>query len=590
MKNVIGIDLGTSNSAMAVANADESLQIVEIPQMLNAKQQVTQSLLPSVVFQMSEHENVVGPFVEVADQDHVVGAWAREKAQENPERAVLSSKSWLSANYVARKEPILPWGSDIKEKMSPVCAAEKVLKHLEAAWKASEFNDASRTVVTVPASFDETARQLTMQAIETSEFPNVQLLEEPQAAFYSWLDQNPDWREKVQPGNVILVCDVGGGTTDLTLILAYEKDGVLELERIAVGSHLLLGGDNMDLALAMNLKAELGELDLWQMQSLIQSCRAGKEQLWKQPELENIKISVASRSSKLFAKTKSANLTRELLERVILDGFFPSQSKSELPKKQIQSGLVEMGLRYVHDPAITKHIAEFLTNAVTKIQSSSELNVVDTTFSNGIVVPDAILFNGGVFHATEVRDRVLSTIRSWGEGKEICELVPSSFDTAVAMGAAAYGRLCETGKGIKVRAGTTCSYYLGVENSGMAIPGMPVQIKGLCVVPLGSEEGVSLDLPDQVFGLVVGQPVEFQFFQSAERSEDQLGDVVENADQCLQPAGKLSTKIELKTDVNEQDLIPVHLHSYVSDIGVLELALKQVGSDSSWKLEFDVRD
>ncbi|MFK7871920.1 MAG: Hsp70 family protein [Oligoflexales bacterium] len=585
--SVLGIDLGTSNSAMALCPEakDAKAYLLNIPQ-VSVQQQigVEEKLLPSVLYACDESEKAL---LKLKGNDtYVAGVFAREKAYERPDRAILSAKSWLSASYADRLQPILPMGSECVEKLSPVDASISILKQLESAWVESA-QDIKRTVVTVPASFDETARQLTMKAIQATSFPKVSLLEEPQAAFYAWLAQNENWRDQVQPGDVILVCDIGGGTTDMTLVLVQEKNGEVELERIAVGQHLLLGGDNMDLALAMKLAQDLGALDHWQIQSLVQSCRIAKEKLWNDDSLSEIKVSVAARSAKLFAKTLSTTLTRDTLNEFILEGFFPKIGVESQPMKSRQSGLRDMGLRYVQDPAITKHIAEFLVSSLRSLKDTEYSELLQKHMNQGFVSPNAILFNGGVFKAETLRQRVVQVVSSWGN-YAVTPLMTESLDSAVAYGAAVYGQLCESGEGIRVRAGTSHSYYLGVEAPGMAIPGMTPRINGVCVVPQGTEEGSSVMLDQKTFGLVVGEPVEFQFFQSSQRASDHLGAVVGQAEQVLDKAGCLTMTIPLD-ESHGREVIPVLLKSYVSELGVLELSLKHTLSERSWKLEFDVR-
>jgi molecular chaperone DnaK (HSP70) len=600
---VLGIDLGTSNSAMAwaEAGAKEAPVILEIPQTLGVNSLGTRSTFPSATYLPNESEfgdNLAHPHWE--EKAGVIrGEFAREHGAMVPDRLITSAKSWLSNPHVDPASPVLPWQSEIPddEKSSAFDVSRGYLEHLRLSYETSENSEElnqGEIVVTVPASFDEVARNLTLDAADAAGLGEVVLLEEPLAAFYAWTTQTgSDWRKQVQNGDIILVCDVGGGTADFSLLLISEEGGNLEIERISVGEHLLLGGDNMDLALAYTLQAELAadgtRIDSWQMLSLVQGCRAAKETLFSRDDLDEAPISVPSRGSSLLAKTLSTRLKRETLEAVVLDGFFPLTGADELPIEQARSGFQEFGLPYASDPVVSKHLARFLTRSRENVGASEELSSVIEVGSGGLLHPTAVLFNGGAFKAASVRSRVIELLAGWNGGNAPRELEGFEPDLAVARGAAVYARNRASGKGLRIKAGTSRSYYLGMESSMPAIPGFKPPMKGVCVVPQGMEEGSEHTLEGQEFGLITGQEAEFRFFSSEVRSGDEPGFIVENADQELEDSAQLPVELPPLEGHELGEMIPVKLQAVVTELGHLELWMQHTGSDQKWQLTFKVR-
>jgi hypothetical protein len=602
----IGIDLGTSNCAVALASADQpNVATVEITQLASPGALVERPTLPSVLYLPREGEfspeAVRLPWESSAGP--VSGQLARERGALAPDRVVTSAKSWLCQPHADRRGPILPWGSEAEGKLSPVEASRRYLEHLRAAFDAameragrSERFAGGQVVVTVPASFDEAARALTREAAEAAGMGEALLLEEPQAAFYAWLNRaQADWRRETRPGDLILVCDVGGGTADFSLIAVSEEAGVLKLERIAVGEHILLGGDNMDLALAHAVQAQLEEegaaVDEWQFLALIQACRAGKEALFSDQQLPSYPISLPSRSARLFAKTISTALRRETLEAIALEGFFPLVARDDGPVQGRTAGLRELGLPYAADPAITKHLARFLQRSAASVKSSPQLaQLVADSFTGDQLRPTAALFNGGVFKAAPLRQRVLEALASWTGGRGPRELPGGDFDLAVARGAASYGLSAITGKGVRIKAGAARSYYLGLEASSMAVPGLKPKVKALCVVPQGMEEGSEVTLEERQFGLTVGEPVEFRFFSSASRAGDRAGILLPDAERDLEESSRLEVTLPPRADQQPGQVVAVNLQATVNELGVLELWMRDARDDSHrWKLEFKVR-
>lgn len=592
---VIGIDLGTTNSVLSFAslNDDEPrIRILAIPQLVAENTLESLESLPSFCYIATEKEIASGALDLdwPNDSRHAVGMLAKRKAADVPDRSVGAAKSWLCHGQVDRREPILPWNAPPEvEKISPVTAARSYLEHLIAAWNQAHGDapfDQQKIVLTVPASFDPVARDLTREAAIGAGFPDdFVLLEEPQAALYAWIDaQGDQWRKQVKAGERILVCDVGGGTTDLTLIEVVDDDGELGLQRVAVGEHLLVGGDNMDLALAYHVAEKFAEqgtnLDPWQSVSLWHSCRQAKETLLaadKVPDQnDSYKISVLGRGSKLIGGTVSVEIDRESTARLLLDGFVPACAADELPVRQPASGFQEIGLPYESDPAITRHIAKFLK------QHCSE--------GSQVRLPDHVLFNGGVFKAAGFRERLMEVLAGWNDSAEpVTELGGVvDLDNSVSRGACYYGWSKEHG-GTRIRGGVPSSYYVGIESAGLAIPGAPRPLKALCVVPFGMEEGTERDVPSGEIGLVLGQPVRFRFFSSPVRKEDQPGTLLSSwSEDELVETDPLETKLETG-QAEDQTHVPVRFHSRITELGVFELWCVSTRSDEKWKLEFSVR-
>lgn len=585
----IGIDLGTTNSVVSYVNLDSEnadVVLLDIQQLTGPATLEIRKNLPSFCYLATEAEIEKRAF-DVPweeDRDYAVGDVANKEAALVPARTIAAAKSWLAYSRIDRREPVLPWNapSDVK-KISPVEASRRYLIHLVAAWNV-KFPDTpidhQQVVLTVPASFDASARELTMEAARLAGLPdNLVLLEEPQAAVYSWLvDSGESWREQLKVGDILLICDVGGGTTDFSLVGVGEENGDLILQRIAVGNHILVGGDNMDLTLAhvaRNAFTEKGiDLDPWQTVSLWHACRAAKEQLLSENAPQSHPITILGRGSKLIGGTVTADLTAQEASSVLLDGFFPACTPDASPFRRIASGFREIGLPFEHDTGITRHLAQFLR-----------------AHGNGSMVkPTHILFNGGVFKADSFRNRLMDVIENWYEDKSVAPLqIRPNFDYAVARGAAYYS-FVKQGKGIRIRGGTARSYYIGIETVGPAVPGFERPLNALCVVPFGMEEGSAVDVKSEEIGLVVGEPVKFRFFSSSVRKKDQPGELVTrwNEDEIEE-----TDSLELELPVSEklvEGYVPVQFQSRITELGVFELWCKSTVSDDSWKMEFSVRD
>jgi molecular chaperone DnaK (HSP70) len=507
-----------------------------------------------------------------------VGELARSHGAKVPTRLVSSAKSWLCHPGVDRRAAILPWGApEDVQRVSPLEASARYLEHLLDAWNHAFKKHPAKdqhVVVTVPASFDAGARDLTLEAAKQAGLGEVTLLEEPQAALYAWLEAHGDgWRKQVKPGEVILVIDVGGGTSDFSLIGVHEKNSELSLERLAVGDHILLGGDNMDLALAHALSQKLGKkLDAWQLNGLTYACRSAKELLFNDAKLDQAPVAVASRGSSLLGGTLKTTLERSELEALLTDGFFPKSRVDELPQTARRTGLAQIALPYAADAAVTKHLAAFLTRQAALAKPGE-----------AFVRPTAVLFNGGVFKADALKARVLEVLGSW-LGAPPKELPGADLDLAVARGAAYYGWVRE-GHGIRIRGGTARAYYVGVESAMPAVPGMEPPVKALCVAPFGMEEGTQADVPPQQFGLVVGEPTRFRFFASSVRRDDKVGAMLEDPSE-LEEVAPVETTLQGR---QAGALVPVNLQAAVTELGALELRCLEKGGAGKWKLELNVR-
>ncbi len=603
----LGIDLGTSNSAIAVADLDtDQTRITEVTQVLGPNLIGELPTLPSVLYLPHPEEFPAGAFPlpwDAAGETAVVGQFARDHGALVPDRLVTSAKSWLSNPHIDPRQPILPWRSESAEtKLSPVDCSRRYLHHLRAAFLFAEQVQnsardlaAGQIVVTVPASFDEVARSLTAEAAREAGLGDVTLLEEPLAAFYAWTAQaGRAWRDLVAPGDIVLVCDIGGGTADFSLIAVTDVAGSLELERISVGEHILLGGDNMDLALAYTLQASLEaagkSLDSWQFLALVHAAAKAKITLFEDGTLAEAPIAVPARGASLFAKTLSTVLDRATLERVVLDGFFPCTEIDDLPAENRRGGLQEFGLPYASDPVVSKHLARFLARSLQNVRASDKLAaLVGKREGMAALLPTAVLFNGGVFKAAPIRARVLDLLASWNGGRGVRELQGFEPDLAVARGAAIYGRHRATGQGIRIRAGTSRSYYIGLETSMLAVPGFKPPVKALCVVPQGMQEGTELLIEGREFALATGRAAEFRFFSSAVRSGDIPGQILPDAERELEETALLEIDLPAFDDVPPGQGVPVRINACVTELGVLELWMRHTNSDRRWKVEFQVR-
>jgi hypothetical protein len=607
-QHIIGIDLGTTNCALAEVDtalgdaARPELQPIE--QLVDPGESAATLLLPSCLFLPGPADFAAGatalPWE--ASPAVVVGELARKRGAENPARLVTSAKSWLSHAAVDRTSALLPWQApDEVARLSPLEASSRYLAHIARAWEWRHRDDGApratdaEVLVTVPASFDEEARELTLRAAADAGLSQVRLLEEPQAAFYAWLaGRGEDWREHVKIGDLVLVCDVGGGTTDFSLIAVAEDQGDLVLRRVAVGEHILLGGDNMDLALArvaqQKLEAGGHRVDAWQLQQLWHQCRAAKERFFEDPAATSQPVTVLGRGSRLVGGTLSAELTRDDLQRIVVDGFFPDVAAAARPERTRRVGLQELGLPYAADPAITRHLARFLGELA---NDSAELGVTLRRGRSGLAAPTHVLFNGGVMKAQALRQRVCDTLDAWLTADGLEPLGPGAvletgdLDRAVARGAAYYG-LTRRGRGVRIRGGSPRTYYIGIETAMPAVPGFGAPLKALCVVPFGMEEGTEATIADREFGLVVGEPAEFRFLASAARKQDPIGALVEEWGDEIDELNPLEVTLSLPG--SEQAVVPVRLESHVNELGTLELWLVTRDGAHRWKLEWNIRE
>lgn len=588
MKYIVGIDLGTTSSVVAFVpgEGDEAapIEVLSIAQLTAPGAVEERPALPSFLYLPAPGELSASaralPWAE--GEEAIAGAYAQRRGSEVPDRVIASAKSWLSYGGSERDAAILPFGSPAEvEKLSPVEVSARYLAHIAAAWNA-RFPDApiaeQDVLVTVPASFDPAARDLTVRAAVQAGLDNVTLLEEPQAALYAWIAASGDaWREAVAVGDVILVCDIGGGTSDFSLIAVREQDGSLGLERVAVGDHILLGGDNMDLTLAYHLRERLAgqgtALDPWQLRALVASCRDAKEALLAVGGADELPVAILGRGRKVVGGALRTQVGRGDVETALVDGFFPRCALGDRPQGQRRTGLQELGLPYATDPGVTRHLAHFLTRQAGAGDEGR---------------PTAVLFNGGVMRAAALRTRLLDVLGGWFPGSGVRVLAGGNPEEAVARGAAYYG-LARRGRGVRIRGGVARTFYLGIETAMPAVPGLRPPIKALCVVPHGLEEGSTVELPAREFGLVVGEPTEFRFLSSSSRRDEAVGTLLDAwaADE-IEELPPISTTLEWAGHGGET--VPVHLEARVNEVGVLELWCVGREKDQRWKLEFNVRE
>ena len=549
---VIGIDLGTTNCALAYTR-DGIVEMFAIPQFVHPGEVRDELLLPSFLF--------------LDESGAIAGVLAQRKGLENAGRLVSSAKSWLSHAGVDRTAAILPANApEGVPKVSPVEASRQYLVHLRDAWnnkRPEQPFDSHQVLVTVPASFDAIARDLTQKAAEQAGYRNIILLEEPQAAFYAWIEGNPDWRESISVGDLILVIDIGGGTTDFSLIAVKEDAGEIALERIAVGDHILLGGDNIDAALAHHVAQGLPKkLDAIQFHGLWQQCRAAKERLLDADATDKeLPITILGRGTGVVGGSIKTKLRRKDVDAILLEGFLPEVSLEDEPEGR-RAALTEFGLPYAADPAITRHLAHFLRHHQ--------------------ATPTHVLFNGGVLRAKIIRERILHVLNSWLQ-HPVTPLLSGDVMHAVARGAAYYG-LVRQGKGVRVRGGVPRTYYIGIEAAMPAVPGMRPPLKALTVVPFGMEEGTGHQIRERQFALSVGERAQFRFFQSAERKEDAAGVLLDEIPEGVEE----TAPVEVTLAGNPGETVPVTLESLVTETGVLELWF--IARDGRrWKFDFNVR-
>jgi hypothetical protein len=607
IRYAVGIDLGTTHCVMAAvdltaSDRDDVVEGIEaVPQLTAPGAVEDRPMLPSFLY--LPHPDELKPDDRTLPWGEpppfVVGELARAMGGRTPIRLVASAKSWLCHPGVDRRAAILPVEAPEEvARVSPLQATMRYLAHLRAAWD-HQHPDApladQEVVLTVPASFDPAARELTAEAAAAVGLNHLVLLEEPQAALYHWiLASGEEWRKQVRVGDIILVIDLGGGTADFSLIAVTERDGALDLVRVAVGDHILLGGDNMDLALAHAVRAKLAaqgtNLDPWQVQALTHGCRAAKETLLGDAKVEAAPVVVPSRGSKLIGGTLRTELTRAEVTENLVEGFFPEVEVAARPATRARAALTKLGLPYAQDPAMTRHLAAFLgrqVNATRDLDGFEDRLPKYATFLH----PTAVLFNGGVFKAQPLLERTMEVVNGWldAEGAPPARLLEGAdLDLAVARGAAYYGYV-RRGRGVRIRGGTARSFYVGVESAMPAVPGMEPPIEALCIAPFGMEEGTQAELPPQEVGLVVGEPVRFRFFGSSVRRADHVGEVLE---QWAPDEVEEMEEIEATLPAEGRqpgEVVPVRLRAAVTEVGTLRLeAVPRAGAES-WKVEFDVR-
>jgi hypothetical protein len=604
----IGIDLGTTHCALsyvdlAASDGDAAAQqVLPIAQLSSPGAVASPELLPSFLYLPHEGELAAGdlslPWT--ASRDYAVGEMARSRGAGTPIRLVSSAKSWLCHPGVDRRAAILPNDAPPEvARVSPLEASVRYLNHLREAWDHAHPDApfaAQDVTVTIPASFDPAARELTAEAAQAAGYTRMTLLEEPQAALYSWIQKSGGgWRKDVKVGDIILVVDVGGGTTDLSLIAVVEREGNLELHRVAVGEHILLGGDNMDLALAhvvaRKLAAQGTQADPWQLRALTYACRGAKETLLSDRSVETVPLVVPSRGAKLIGGSIRTELTRAELTQILLEGFFPQVEASERPAVRTRAGLTQLGLPYAQDAGITRHLAAFLGKQVGALAELDGLPAAAHHPGASFLHPSAVLFNGGVFKSELLTERILAILNGWlaADGAAPARLLGGAdLDLAVARGAAYYGYV-KRGRGVRIRGGTARAYYVAIESAMPAIPGMEPPISALCVAPFGMEEGSDAALPEQEFGLVVGEPVQFRFFGSSVRRQDQVGDMLDYwSPEELQELEAIQATLPADGRT-PGEVVAVRLHARVTEAGTLELEAVPRGSEARWKVEFDVR-
>lgn len=600
---VIGIDLGTTNCALAYVDTappveERRVRTLSIPQLVAPGEIQALPVLPSFIYLPEAHDvrsDMLRLPWQCDDTDIAVGTWARDMAAKVPGKVVSSAKSWLCYEGLDRRQRVLPFDrQEVPRQISPVDAARLCLEHLREAWNDAMAREDTNlalqrqtVVLTVPASFDAVARELTVEAAEAAGL-TVRLVEEPQAAFYAWLHEQGDgWRESVRAGDLVLVCDVGGGTTDFSLIAVEDRDGNLELERIAVGDHILLGGDNMDLTLAYRVAATLEKergtkLDAYQIAGLAHACREAKEKLAHADADSRQPLTVLGRGTGVIGGTMTTELKAGEIADYLEQGFLPDCTLNDRPRERRRMGLRTFGLDYASDPALTRHLAAFLGRHA------------PGSDDGGPRMPSAVLFNGGVTRSPLLRTRVRDVLRSWQNGEHggLTVLEESHPDLGVAAGAAWYAVVQREG-GVRIKSGSARSYYIGVEASMPAIPGMPAPVEALCVVNFGMEEGAEADVPAEGLGLIVGEPTEFRCFSSTVRNDDSIGTLLEDwRDDELEEMPPLVVELPAEDATNNAigAMVPVTLRSVMTEIGTLQVWCRDQRRDRRWKLEFELRE
>ena len=608
---VVGIDLGTTNSAVTYVDTTEEpwqVRTFAVPQLVAPGQVEARETLPSFHYQPATGElppQALKLPWSSQPPEYAVGVFARDHGAVVPGRLISSAKSWLCHSGVDRTAALLPWhGAADVERLSPVDVSARVLQHVREAWDARFAKDPlaeQDLVLTLPASFDEVARELTVRAAARAGLPRVVLIEEPQAAFYAWIyAHRDDWQRLVEPGQKILVCDVGGGTSDFTLIRVRRGEGgKVQFHRVAVGEHLILGGDNLDLALAHHLERRLagdGGLEPRQWGVLVRTSQRVKELLLGNDPPERLTVTVPGTGSKLIGGGLQVEITRDEARDVLVDGFFPCVGLDDKPSGRT-SGFQEFGLPYAPDPAITRYLAAFLkAHRLVALDDVASVNgdadkgdspiFAETkigTVPHDPARPDVVLFNGGVFESQALRDRLLEVLTGWfrGAGHEQWQplvLDNDRLDLAVARGAAYYG-MVRRGQGVRIAAGLARTYYIAVQSEPPA---------AVCLVPAGVEPGMDVELKERSFEVLVAEPVEFPLFVSSTRLTDRPGELIAVDREQMTPLPPIRTVLRTRKK-DEAQSIPIHLHARLTEIGTLDLWCSQVQGKGMWRLQFDVR-
>ncbi|WP_313951336.1 Hsp70 family protein [Accumulibacter sp.] len=595
---IVGIDLGTSNTVVAyTAPGSRQVELFEIEQLVGAGEVAARPLLPSVRFHPAPGEISPGdrqlPWTaEDGVEPPLTGRFALELGAQVPGRLVASAKSWLSHASVDRMADILPWGADEDVlKVSPVAASASYLAHVRAAWR-HRFPQApleqQQVILTVPASFDEGARALTLEAARQAGLPKLRLLEEPQAAFYDWLFRHQEsLAEELAETRLLMVCDIGGGTTDLTLIQVTIKDGEPQLTRIGVGDHLMLGGDNMDLALAHLVESRLPasggkKLSAARFSQLTARCRAAKEQLLAAGAPESALLTLLGGGARLIGGARTVELQRDEVVKLIIDGFLPRVA-SDQPLLQRRAGLVEFGLPYPADPAITRHVAAFLKRheQTARRALAGENDQLDKPSGEArLPVPDTLLLNGGVFRAEMLAERLQATLGDW-RGAPLRLLHNDHPDIAVARGAVAYA-LVRQGHGRRIGGGSARSYFLVLDEGEQ-------QRRGICILPRGSEEGYEIRLPERTFSLRLGQPVRFYLASSVADTDYLPGEISALDDEDFVRLPPIATVVQPQAGNNQRE-VRVELITGITEVGSLELHCVSIDNAARrWLLEFQLR-
>ncbi|QDT37787.1 hsp70 family protein [Stratiformator vulcanicus] len=589
---LVGIDLGTTNCAVAFIDLEDTTRTVTpfaVPQLTSPGQVEQRDTLPSFHYEPATNEfapdQLKLPWTS-EEAPQFVGAFARDHGARVPGRQVQSAKSWLCHAGIDRTAAVLPWhaASDV-ERISPVAASARYLEHIRLAWDDAyaEHPLAEQDIVlTIPASFDEVARELTVRAAREAGLPKLVLIEEPQAAFYAWINRRrDDWPTQVDAGQTILVCDIGGGTTDFSLIRVRANDnGTVGFDRIAVGEHLVLGGDNVDLAVAKLLEESAnvpGGLQPAQWETLARLARRIKEDLLAEDAPETVTVSVSGGGSKLIGSALQIEARRDVIREAVIDGFLPKSALKERPLRRA-SGFQEFGLPYAADAAITKQLAAFLTDhreVVAKFGARDD--------AADPARPDVVLFNGGFFESPLLKERLLETLSEWFDPTHQWRpkvLAHDRLDLAVARGAAYYG-LVRRGEGVRIDAGLARSYYIAISSADGSKP------QAVCLAPAGTKEGSEIELAQQ-FEVLVSQPVEFPIFVSSTRSTDDAGDVVGVDPLEMRPLAPIRTVLRSRGKSSDE-AVAVHVVTRLTEIGTLDLQCREVDGNRRWKIQFDVR-